>query len=67
MSQPPTYFLQDLGPRAQMMSKECKNEKIQMILQCVAIGSMIIMAGHAANQILKEAFGSPDRGKGKSR
>jgi hypothetical protein len=31
-----------------------------MILQYVAIGSMIIMAGAAASQVLKDAFGTPD-------
>ena len=28
-----------------------------MVLQYVALGSMIIMAGVAANQVLREAFG----------
>jgi hypothetical protein len=50
-----------------MMSKECKSDRMAMILQYVAIGSMIIMAGAAASQVLKDAFGGPDRGKGKSR
>ena len=38
-SVPPTYYLRDLGPEAQAMSKNCKNERMAMILQCVAIGS----------------------------
>ena len=52
-----------------MMSKNCNNERMAMILQYVAIGSMIIMAGAAASQVLREAFASPnhDRGRGWSR
>jgi ABC-type enterobactin transport system permease subunit len=64
---PPTHYLHDLGPQAQMMAKNAGNERMAMILQYVAIGSMIIMAGAAASQVLREAFGSPDRGKGKSK
>jgi len=61
MTVPPTYHLNDLGPQAQMMSKNCGNDRMAMILQYVAIGSMIIMAGAAASQVLKDAFGTPDR------
>jgi hypothetical protein len=66
---PPTYHLHDLGPQAQMMSKNCGNERMAMILQYVALGSMIIMAGVAASQVLKEAFGPTDqqRDNGRSR
>jgi hypothetical protein len=32
-----------------------------MILQCVAIGSMIVMTGIAASQVLRDAFGDSDR------
>jgi hypothetical protein len=59
MTYPPTYNLHDLGPQAQMMSKNCDNERMAMILQYVAIGSMIVMAGAAARQLLKDVFGSP--------
>ena len=62
MSMPPTHYLRDLGPQAQMMSKNCNNERMAMIMQYVAVGSMIVMAGVAASQLLREAFGSPDRG-----
>ena len=58
---PPTHFLNDLGPQAQAMSKDTKNERVAMILQYIAIGSMIIMAGSAASKVLKEAFGPPHR------
>ncbi len=57
MAVPPTYSLHDLGPQAQMMSRHCNNERLAMILQYVAIGSMIIMAGAAAAHILKDLFG----------
>jgi hypothetical protein len=69
MSMPPTYFLKDLGPQAQLMAKDVKNERMAMILQYVAIGSMIVMAGAAASKVLKEAFGSPhhDRDHDRSR
>jgi hypothetical protein len=58
MTSPPIYNLGSLGPQAQTMSNNCKNERMAMILQSVAIGSMIIMAGAAAAQVLREAFGS---------
>ena len=63
MSTPPTHYLHDLGPQAQMMAKNCNNDRMAMILQYVAIGSMIVMAGAAASQVLKDAFGSPRRGR----
>lgn len=67
MTIPPTYHFRDLGPQAQMMSKNCSDERVAMMLQYVALGSMIVMTGLAATQILKEAFGSPDRDRGRSR
>jgi hypothetical protein len=67
MTSPPTYNFRDLGPQAQMMSKNCANERLAMILQYVAIGSMIIMAGAAARQVLKDAFGTPDHERGRSK
>ena len=57
MTVPPTYYLHDLGPQAQMMAKNCNNERMAMTLQYVALGSMIIMAGAAAAHILKDLFG----------
>jgi hypothetical protein len=66
-SVPPTYHLRDLGSEAQAMARNCKNERLAMTLQYVAIGSMIIMAGVAATQLLKEAFGSTDRDRGRSK
>lgn len=70
MSMPPTYHLSDLGPQAQMMSKNCGSERMAMILQSISIGCMIVMAGVAAAQVLKDAFGEndhPRRGRGWSR
>ena len=42
------------------MSKDVKNERLAMILQYVAVGSMIVMAGIAASKMLRESFGRPD-------
>jgi hypothetical protein len=69
MTVPPTYYLHELGPQAQAMSRNCGNERLAMILQSVAIGSMIIMVGVAVSQAWKDVFGSPghDRGHGRSR
>ena len=69
MTLPPIYNLRDLGPQAQSMSNNCNNERMAMILQYVAIGSMIVMAGAAARQLLKDVFGSTgsEHGHGRSR
>jgi hypothetical protein len=50
-----------------MMSKNCKSERMAMILQTVALGCMIVMTGVAASQALRDAFGSQDRGRGHDR
>ena len=69
MTVPPKYNLHDLGSQAQFMSKNCDNERMAMTLQYVAIGSMIVMAGAAATQLLRDVFGAPgsERGRGRSR
>jgi hypothetical protein len=67
MTIPPTYNLRDLGSEAQMMSKNCNNERTAMILQYVAIGSMIIMTGVAASQVLRDVFGTQGQERGRSR
>jgi hypothetical protein len=69
MTVPPTYNLRDLGSQAQFMSRNCESERMAMTLQYVAVGSMIVMAGIAASQLLREVFGSPgsERGRGRSR
>ena len=67
MSMPPTHYLRDLGPQAQMMTKNCGNERMAMVMQYVALGCMIVMAGVAAQQVLRDAFGPTDsRGHGRS-
>lgn len=65
MTVPPTYHFQDLGNQAQAMSRNCNNERVAMILQYVALGSMILMTGLAASQVLKECFGSNESGRGR--
>lgn len=67
MTVPPTYYLNELGPQAQAMSKQCGNERLAMTLQYVALGSMIIMAGVAASHALKEVFGSSGQGQGQGK
>jgi hypothetical protein len=59
----PIYNLQDLGAHAQGMARECKNERLAITLQTVAIGSMIIMAGAAAAHLLKDLFGRTEQGR----
>lgn len=67
MTIPPTYHFQDLGLQAQSMAKNCGNERMAMVMQYVALGSMIVMAGVAASQVLRDAFGSPGHDRSKSR
>ena len=67
MSMPPIYRFQDLGQQAQSMSRNCNNERMAMIMQYVAVGSMIIMAGVAASQLLRDAFGPTGDHRGRSR
>ena len=61
MSIPPRYFLHELGPQAQEMSRNCSDARMAMILQYVAIGSLIAMTGIAAGQMLRETFGPSGR------
>ena len=61
MTLPPTYHLHDLGTQAQMMARNCTNERLAMTLQYVAIGSMMIMAGAAAANLMKELFGHTEQ------
>ena len=60
MSAPPTYFFHALSSQARQMSRNTKDERMQMILKNVALGSLILMTSFAANQVLKELFGEPD-------
>ena len=68
MSMPPTYRLSELGPQAQMMSRNCGSERMAMILESVSIGCMIVMAGAAAAQVLRDVFGTTGHtNRGRSR
>ena len=67
MSRPPILHLSDLGPQAQLMSKNCNSERMAMLLQYVALGCMVVMTGVAASQALRDAFGLPDRGRDRPR
>jgi hypothetical protein len=67
MTVPPTYHLHDLGTQAQQMARNCGNDRMAMILQSVAIGSMIVMTGVAASQMLRDVFGTRDGDRGRSR
>jgi hypothetical protein len=49
------------------MSKNAGNERMAMILQYVAVGSMIVMAGVAASHVLRQAFGDHHRDHDRSR
>ncbi len=67
MTVPPTYHLHELGAQAQSMSKNCNSDRLAMTLQYVALGCMIIMATASARQVLRDAFGSSDHERGRSR
>jgi hypothetical protein len=64
MPVPPTHYLHELGTQAQSMSRNAGSERVAMVLQYVALGSMIIMAGATATQVLRDAFGPAERGRG---
>jgi hypothetical protein len=49
-----------------MMAKQPGNERMAVVLNYVALGSMILMTGFAAAHMLREAFSHVDReGKGR--
>jgi hypothetical protein len=66
MTVPPINNLQDLGPQAQQMANNCKNERLAMTLQCVAIGSMIVMAAATTAHVIKDLIRRTER-HGRSR
>jgi hypothetical protein len=67
MTVPPTYSLHELGPQAQLLSRNCNDERLAMLMQYVAVGSMIVMAGVAISQAWKNAFGNQHHGQWRSR
>lgn len=64
---PPTYFFHELDPQAQMMARSCGNDRIAMILESVAVGSMIVMTGVTASQVVNDASGTVGSDYGWSR
>jgi hypothetical protein len=60
MTVPPFYHVSTLGNQAQMLSRNCDNNRIAMILQYVAVGSMIVMTGISVSQAWKDAFSPPN-------
>lgn len=67
MTMPPTYNLNELGPQAQMLARNCNNERLAMILQYVALGSMVVMTGVALSHAWRDAFGSRHHGRDEGR
>jgi hypothetical protein len=65
----PPFHPGNLGSQAQHaqdMANKCKNERLAMTLQCVAIGSMIVMAAASAAHVIKDLFRSTEhRGRSK--
>ena len=49
MSMPPTFYLRDLGPQAQIMARNCGSDSLTVAIQYVVLGSMIVMTGLAAS------------------
>jgi hypothetical protein len=66
MTVPPHYFVHELGPQAQMMAMNCGNDRMAMILQYVALGSMFVMSGVAASPVRKDVFCTPGSDLGRS-
>jgi len=64
MTVPPTYSFDAIGDQAKFLAKQCGNERMAMVLQYVALGSMIIMAGYTASKILNKSFGHLDQDHG---
>jgi hypothetical protein len=56
MSTPPTYLFHVLSSQTKQMAKNCGEERLAFILKNVALGSLILMTGFAAKQVLKEVF-----------
>jgi hypothetical protein len=64
MTLPPIHNPHNLGAQAQQaqeMAKNCKNERLAITLQCVAIGSMIVMAAASTAHLIKDLFRHSER------
>jgi hypothetical protein len=57
----PHYDLKDIAPQAHEMANKTKNERVALTLQCVAIGSMIVMAAATAAHVIKDLFRNTNR------
>lgn len=54
MSTPPTYLFHVLSSQTKQLARDCKDERLALLLKQVALGSLILMTGFAAKQVLKE-------------
>ena len=57
----PILPLKDLGPQAQQMAKNVKDERLAMTLQSVAVGSMIVMAAATTIHLIRDLFRQSER------
>ena len=67
MTMPSNFLFRFLGFQGRSMSRNCKDERMAMLLKNVAIGSLIIVTGITANQVLDELFGRPDDSRNQAR
>jgi hypothetical protein len=63
MSTPATYLFHVLSSQTKQMARNCQDERMALILKQVALGSLILMTGFAANQVLKEVLGRQPHGR----
>lgn len=54
------HRLGELSSQAQRMAKDSPNERLAITLQCVAIGSMIVMATTSAAHLIRDLFRHSD-------
>jgi hypothetical protein len=47
----------NVAEKAERMARDCKNEKLAMTLQYVAIGSMVLMGLAGAAHLIKDVMG----------
>ena len=67
MTVPPNDYLHNLGPQAQPMSRNCGNDQMALILQHVAISSIIVMVVGPVSQVWKGYFASRGHNSGQGR
>lgn len=58
MAAPEKYH--DLHPDRDLL-KGVKNERLALTLQCIAVGSMLVLAMAKASHVIKDLFANPDR------